>query len=259
MSDDLAIQLQGIRKVFKKSSRLAHGTTLKSELVRFLTGRGGPSAPPKYIEALKHVDLSIKRGQSIGIIGANGSGKSTLLKLITGILTPTEGVVTVNGRISALLELGAGFHPDFTGRENITINGIILGMSAKQIRAATPRIIEFAEIGDFIDEPVRIYSSGMFLRLAFAVAVHVEPDILLIDEILAVGDEYFQHKSSAKLQEFRTGGKTIVIVAHSLETLRTWCEELVWIDTGVVRLRGPPDQVIDAYRAAVAERERAHE
>jgi len=163
--------------------------------------------------------------------------------------------VEVHGRISALLELGAGFHPDFSGRENIFVNGIILGMSRREIRGRLDEIIEFSELGDFIDEPVRTYSSGMYARLAFAVATHVDPEILLIDEILSVGDEHFARKSAAKMEEFRTSGKTILLVTHDLSTLQRRCDQAAWLDAGLLKASGNPATVVAAYRAAVAEAE----
>ncbi|MGQ0506055.1 MAG: ABC transporter ATP-binding protein [Myxococcaceae bacterium] len=250
-----AITLEGVTKHFKKRTIKPQHTTLKSELVRWITGRNKSKNPSMYIEALKGVDLSIPKGRTVGIIGRNGSGKSTLLKLITGIYTPTSGTVKVNGRISALLELGAGFHPEFSGRENIMINGIILAMSAREVRSRVDEIIEFAELGDFIDEPVRAYSSGMFMRLAFAVATHVDPEVLIIDEILAVGDEHFAKRSAAKMNEFKRAGKTIVVVTHDLGTVREWCDTVAWIDGGKARLVGDPALVVDQYREAVAKAE----
>ena len=247
-----AIVVNGVAKSFKKTSRKNEYTTFKSELVRLFKLQRKVIEPSTLITALKHVDLRIPKGSTVGIVGRNGSGKSTLLKLLTGIYTPTSGTIQVNGRVSALLELGAGFHPDFTGRENILINGIILGMSRAEVKARTPDIIEFAELGDFIDEPVRTYSSGMFMRLAFAVATFVDPDILIIDEILSVGDEHFGRKSMAKMNEFRTSGKTIVLVTHSLDTVETWCDSAVWIDGGRVRMFGPSKDVVREYRRAVA-------
>ena len=225
---------------------------MKSELVRLLKFQRRLLEPGTHIEALKGVDLRIPKGKTVGIIGRNGSGKSTLLKLMTGIYSPTRGTIDVKGRISALLELGAGFHPDFTGRENILINGIILGMSRGELKERMPGIIEFAELGDFIDEPVRTYSSGMFMRLAFAVATHVDPDVLIIDEILSVGDEHFTRKSQAKMNEFRRSGKTIVLVTHDLGTVQNWCDAAVWIDGGKVRMYGDAAQVVADYRRAVA-------
>ncbi len=246
-----AFVLQGVVKRFKKRVIRREYTTIKTELVRILTGQRRAFEPWNFIEALKGIDLVVPRGSTIGIIGRNGSGKSTLLKLMTGIYTPTEGKLEANGRISALLDLGAGFHPDFTGRENIMINGVILGMTRAEVKSQMEEIIAFAELGDFIDEQVRTYSSGMFMRLAFAVATHVNPEILIVDEILAVGDEHFQRKSFAKLTEFKAKGKTIVLVTHDLGTVLKWCDLAAWIDGGVIRMFGPPAPIVDAYRAAV--------
>ncbi|MDP2270309.1 MAG: polysaccharide ABC transporter ATP-binding protein [Archangium sp.] len=250
MSTD-AIVLNNVFKSFKKTSKRNESTTMKTELVRLLKFQRRLVEPATHIEALKGIDLRIPQGSTVGIIGRNGSGKSTLLKLMTGIYSPTTGTIDVQGRISALLELGAGFHPDFTGRENILINGIILGMSRAELKERTPGIIEFAELGDFIDEPVRTYSSGMFMRLAFAVATHVDPDVLIVDEILAVGDEHFSRKSQTKMNEFRTSGKTIVLVTHDLATVQNWCSAAVWIDGGRVRMYGHSADVVNEYRRAV--------
>jgi lipopolysaccharide transport system ATP-binding protein len=249
---DAAIVLAGVAKHFRKTRSRREYTTLKTELVRILKRERPPLERVEFIEALKHVDLTVPRGKTVGIIGRNGSGKSTLLKLITGIYGPTSGTVKVNGRISALLDLGAGFHPDFSGRENILINGIILGMTRGQVKARMQEIIDFAELGDFIDEPVRTYSSGMFMRLAFAVATHVDPDVLIIDEILAVGDEHFARKSMKRMKEFKQSGKTIVLVTHDLGTVQSWCDCAAWIDGGRVREVGDPAKVVASYRAAVA-------
>lgn len=249
---EAAIVLDGVTKSFRKTARRREHTTLKTELVRWFTGGKRAADPGQRIEALRGVTLRVPKGSTVGLVGRNGSGKSTLLKVVTGIYTPTSGTLTVRGRISALLELGAGFHPDFTGRENILINGIILGMSRAEVKRRMDDIIEFAELGDFIDERVRTYSSGMFMRLAFAVATHVDPDILIIDEILAVGDEHFQKKSRAKMEEFRRSGKTILVVTHELGTVETWCDTAAWIDGGVIRRLGAPAEVVAEYRAAVA-------
>jgi lipopolysaccharide transport system ATP-binding protein len=249
---DAAIVLKGVAKHFRKQKVRREYTTLKTELVRWLKRQRALRDPGEHIEALKSVDLVIAPGQTVGVIGRNGSGKSTLLKLLTGIYGPTQGTVEVHGRVSALLDLGAGFHPDFTGRENILINGIILGMTRAQIKARMQAIIDFAELGEFIDEPVRTYSSGMFMRLAFSVATNVDPDILIIDEILAVGDEHFQKKSMQRMSEFKKVGRTIVLVTHDLGTVQRWCERAVWIDGGRVRGDGPPERVIAEYRRAVA-------
>ncbi|MBK7865288.1 MAG: ABC transporter ATP-binding protein [Archangiaceae bacterium] len=248
---DAAIVLAGVAKHFRKTKTRREYTTFKTELLRVLKGERTVGEKLEFIEALKHVDLVVPKGKTVGIIGRNGSGKSTLLKLITGIYGPSSGTVKVNGRISALLDLGAGFHPDFSGRENILINGIILGMTRGQVKARMQEIIDFAELGEFIDEPVRTYSSGMFMRLAFAVATHVDPDILIIDEILAVGDEHFGRKSMKRMKDFKQSGKTIVLVTHDLGTVKSWCDHAVWIDGGRVREEGEPGQVVERYRAAV--------
>ncbi len=247
-----AITIKEVVKSFKKSARRKEFTTLKSEFLRLFARKPDVVEPVTTIDALKQINLVIPRGQTVGIIGRNGSGKSTLLKLVTGIYSPTSGTIEVKGRVSALLELGAGFHPDFTGRENIFINGIILGMTHAELERRVEEIIEFAELGDFIDEQVRTYSSGMFMRLAFAVATHVDPDILIIDEILSVGDEHFQRKSQAKMNEFRRSGKTIVLVTHALSTVESWCDAAVWIDGGRVRMYGAPLEVCEEYRRAVS-------
>lgn len=254
-----AITLKQVTKYFKKTTLRREYTTLKSELVRIISGKRKVFEPAMHIQALKGVDATIPKGATVGIIGRNGSGKSTLLKIITGIYRPTGGEVKVNGRISALLELGAGFHPDFTGRENIFINGIILGMSRAELKERVNDIIAFAELGEFIDEPVRTYSSGMFMRLAFAVATHVDPDILIIDEILSVGDEHFARKSMARMNEFKASGRTIVLVTHSLGTVEEWCDLALWVDGGVARMLGPPKEVVAAYRRAVEQAEVTHD
>jgi lipopolysaccharide transport system ATP-binding protein len=246
-----AIVIRDAVKSFRKSTIRREYTTFKSELVRWLRGQRNPGEM-RFIEALRGIDLRIPKGRTVGILGRNGSGKSTLLKLITGIYSPTSGSIQVNGRISALLDLGAGFHPDFSGRENILINGIILGMSRVDVQARMDEIIAFSELGDFIDEPVRTYSSGMYMRLAFSVATHVDPDILIIDEILAVGDEHFGKKSLAKMTEFKKRGKTIVLVTHDLNTVERWCDMAAWIDAGRIRRVGSPAEVAQEYRQAVA-------
>jgi lipopolysaccharide transport system ATP-binding protein len=246
-----AIVIRNVLKTFRKSTIRREHTTLKSELVRWLKRQPRKTPPSATIPALRGIDLTIPRGKTVGLIGRNGSGKSTLLKLITGIYSPTSGSIEVNGRISALLDLGAGFHPDFSGRENILINGIILGMTRAEVKARMDEIIAFSELGDFIDEPVRTYSSGMYMRLAFAVATHVDPEILIVDEILAVGDEHFSRKSRAKMNEFKRAGKTILLVTHDLTTLESWCDSAAWIDAGRIRESGTPAEVIRHYRRAL--------
>jgi lipopolysaccharide transport system ATP-binding protein len=249
-----AIALHQVSKHFQKRTIRREYTTFKSELVRWIRREKQPQRLT-HLTALKDVTLDVPVGKTMGIIGRNGAGKSTLLKLITGIYSPTSGRIDVRGRISALLELGAGFHPDFSGRENILINGIILGMTRAEAQAKTPEIIEFSELGDFIDEPVRTYSSGMYMRLAFSVATHVDPDILIVDEILAVGDAHFSHKSLAKMTEFKRTGKTILLVTHDLATVEEWCDLAAWLDGGSVRALGNPRDVVRQYQAEVARRE----
>lgn len=203
-------------------------------------------------KVLNNINLNIKKGESVALIGTNGSGKSTLLKLMTKIIFPTSGTIETNGKLTSLLELGAGFHPDFTGRENIYFNASIFGLTRKDIENRIDEIIEFSELGEFIDNPVRTYSSGMYMRLAFSVAINVDAEILLIDEILAVGDQHFQEKCFAKLKELRDSGKTIVIVSHSLDTVKKLCRRAVWIYKGEIRLDGDPTYVINQYLKQVA-------
>ena len=207
------------------------------------------------VAALRDVSFAVAHGEAFGVIGANGSGKSTLLKLMAGTAKPTAGTLEVDGRVSALLEIGAGFHPDFTGRENALLNGSILGLSRREMQQQLPSIEAFADIGRFFDAPVKTYSSGMYMRLGFAVAVHLDPDVLLVDEVLAVGDEYFQHKCFAKIEEFRKAKKTIVLVTHDLGAVARLCERALWLDKGVVGGLGPTRDVINAYHLQVGERE----
>lgn len=198
-------------------------------------------------KVLNNINLNIKKGETVALIGTNGSGKSTLLKLMTKIIYPSKGKLITNGKLTSLLELGAGFHPDFTGRENIYFNASIFGLTKEEIEKRVDEIIEFSELGDFIDSPVRTYSSGMYMRLAFSVAINVDADILLIDEILAVGDQHFQDKCFAKLKELKESDKTIVIVTHSLDQVKKLCTRAIWIYEGDVRMDGTPAEVIDEY------------
>lgn len=205
------------------------------------------------INALDHVTFDIHPGKTLGVIGRNGSGKSTLLKLIAGTSRPTSGEVKVNGRVSALLELGAGFHPDFSGRENVFLDGAIMGLSRRTVEERFDEIVAFAEMEEFIDAPAKTYSSGMYMRLAFSVAVSVDPDIILIDEVFAVGDESFQRKCLERIDQFKSDGKTIVFVSHSLDAVRNLCDQAVWLDKGQLRAQGGVDKVTDYYLWAVNE------
>lgn len=204
---------------------------------------------------LRDINFKIGSGEAVGIIGVNGAGKSTLLKIITGTTQPTSGKISVNGRVAALLELGMGFHADFTGRQNVYMAGQLLGLRADEITACMPAIESFAEIGDYIDRPVRTYSSGMQMRLAFSVATAVRPDILIVDEALSVGDAYFQHKSFNKIREFRQQGTTLLIVSHDKSAIQSLCDRAILLERGLVAKDGPPEEVMDFYNALIAERE----
>jgi ABC-type polysaccharide/polyol phosphate transport system ATPase subunit len=227
-----------------KSYRLYHERNqyLKAAVLR------GRRARYEEFWALKGIDLEVPTGSTYGVIGSNGSGKSTLLKCLAGILTPDRGRVQARGRLSALLELGAGFHPELTGRENVFMNGAILGLTRKELTRRFDDIVSFAGLEEFIDTPVKNYSSGMFVRLGFAVAAHVEPEILLIDEVLSVGDESFQRRSAEKIDEFRRDGRTIVFVSHGLSQVEQLCETVAWIDKGDLVMIGSAPEVITAYR-----------
>ncbi len=196
---------------------------------------------------LEHINLTIDKGETVALIGTNGSGKSTLLKLMTKIIYPTHGSLQTNGKLTSLLELGAGFHPDFSGRENIYFNASIFGLTKKEIDQRIQDIIDFSELHDYIDSPVRTYSSGMYMRLAFSIAINVDADILLIDEILAVGDQHFQDKCFEKLTELKNSDKTIVIVSHNLDAIKNLCNRAIWIYNGQIRMDGDPIEVIDEY------------
>lgn len=239
----VAIEVNNVSKKFKiYHSRV---NSLKERLV-FLN-----QLKTENFWALKDVNFTASSGASVGLIGRNGSGKSTLLKLISRIIYPTTGSIKVNGRVSTLLELGAGFHPDFTGLENIFFNASILGFSRKEILSKLDEIISFAELGEFIDNPVRNYSSGMYTRLGFAIAVHVDPDILLIDEVLAVGDLPFQQKCLKKISEFREKEKTIIMVSHSPNNIREHCDTAIWLDHGKLQMIGSATEVTEAYEMSL--------
>ena len=204
-----------------------------------------------YLQALDNISFDIAPGSAVGMIGRNGSGKSTLLKLISGIYLPDSGSVERSGKISALIELGAGFHPDFSGRENVYLGGVVYGLTRKEIDERFDEIVAYAELEDFIDDPVRTYSSGMYMRLGFSLAVHTDPDILLIDEVLAVGDAGFIHRCHDTISDFKRRGKTLVFVTHDLPSVVRWCDDVIWLERGVIRKRGKPRQVIDAYMQGV--------
>ena len=243
-----AIELSNVTKIYRRYSGRQFAT-LKSALLQRSILRD--LNPNETFPALKDVSFTVAKGMTYGVIGRNGSGKSTALKVVAGITKPTSGTVNVRGRISALIELGAGFHPEISGRENVFINGIMLGMTKREIARRFDEIVEFAELQQFIDAPVKTYSSGMYMRLGFAVAIHVDPDVLLVDEVLAVGDEGFTHKCLDKFAEFRRLGKTILLVTHSLGLVERFCDEALWLDEGSVKGQGDPRRVVDAYLAAV--------
>ncbi|HUQ41329.1 MAG TPA: ABC transporter ATP-binding protein [Candidatus Limnocylindrales bacterium] len=242
----LAIRADHVSKTYRV--RRERRRTLKETLLR-------QYAPAKVVDALKDVTFEVEAGETFGVVGANGSGKSTLLKLMAGTSHPTTGTIEVAGRISALLELGAGFHPDFSGRENVYLNASLLGLSRRETDRVLPEIVAFAELGDFFDASVKTYSSGMYMRLAFAVAAHVDPDVLLIDEILAVGDEYFQRKCYAKLNEFRSKKKTICFVSHDLAAVERLCRRGLLLQHGEVRAEGDIHRVLEAYHELVEAQE----
>ena len=237
--NDIAIKVSHMTKNFKLYSDKPN--TLKERIVR------GWKNKTEVRTVLKDINLEIKKGETVALIGVNGSGKSTLLKLMTKIIYPNKGTLKTYGKLTSLLELGAGFHPDFTGRENIYFNAAIFGLTRQEIDARLQSIIDFSELGDFIDSPVRTYSSGMYMRLAFSVAINVDAEILLIDEILAVGDQHFQEKCFAKLEELAKSNMTIVIVSHSLDSISKLCNRAIWINNGEVAKDGPCQEVIDEY------------
>nr|MCS5704521.1 ABC transporter ATP-binding protein [Acidobacteriota bacterium] len=247
------VRVENVDKLYRKVAHAHRFLTLKSAIL------GGDLfkalSPGEVFTALDGVSLDIARGETLGVIGSNGAGKSTLLKIIAGAAKPTTGKVTVNGRISALIELAAGFHPEISGRENVFINGIILGLSRSQVAERFDDIVSFAELQDFIDAPVKTYSSGMYMRLGFSVAIHIDPEVLLIDEVLAVGDEAFVHKCHDKIAEFKRRGKTILLVSHSLDSVRRLCDRVVWMKDGSIEQAGDPPKIIDAYLQWVARKE----
>ncbi len=238
--DNIAIQVTGVEKVYKLYDK-------PSDRIKEALGFGRGRHHTEH-HALKGIDLTIRQGECVGIIGTNGSGKSTILKIITGVLNATRGDVTVNGRISALLELGAGFNMEYNGIENIYLNGTMIGFSEKEIDEKMDAILEFADIGEYVYQPVKTYSSGMFVRLAFAVAINIEPEILIVDEALSVGDVFFQAKCYHKFEEFKEMGKTIVFVSHDLSSISKYCDRVVLLNQGTKLGEGKPKEMIDIYK-----------
>jgi ABC-2 type transport system ATP-binding protein/lipopolysaccharide transport system ATP-binding protein len=249
LSDDTAICLEGISKrYYLRSQRPEDLKTTLLHLPSFLSGDSNRKA----FWALDDVSFAVDRGESIGIVGPNGSGKSTLLKIMADLARPTGGKISVNGRVSALLELGAGFHPQITGRENAILNAVLLGLSRREAEDVLGDIIAFSELGDFIDEPMRTYSSGMYIRLGFSVAVHVQADVLLVDEVLAVGDAEFQQKCFDHIEKLRAKGVTIVLVSHDLGSVTRFCERAILLHHGRVQVEGKSQPVIHEYLSRIA-------
>ena len=241
MNEEYAIRVKNVTKRYKLFEK-------NGDRVRDALGLCGKKKLYKDHFALKDVSFDIRKGETVGIIGVNGAGKSTILKIITGVLNPTEGEVEINGRISALLELGAGFNTDYTGLQNIYLNGTMMGFTKEEVDSRLDAILEFADIGDFINQPVKTYSSGMFVRLAFAVAINIDPEILIVDEALSVGDVFFQNKCFHKFEEFRKAGKTILFVSHDLGSIRKYCDRTVLLDHGVKIEEGETPAVVDAFK-----------
>ena len=245
------IEVQNVWKKYRRPHQQVN--SLKERLVTVLRGQGG------YDEfwALKDASFTVHSGEAVGVVGPNGSGKSTLLGLMARVLKPTRGSIRVEGRICPLLELGTGFHPDLTGRENVFLNASLLGLSHRETARRYDDIVDFAELSEFMDAPVKTYSTGMVIRLGFSVAVHLDPDILLIDEVLGVGDEHFQHKSFGKLLDFKREGRTIFVVSHNLDAVKALCERALWMDRGRIFRDGECQLVVEKYRAAVEAWERS--
>ncbi|MDF2881105.1 MAG: tagH 2 [Clostridiaceae bacterium] len=243
MNNELTIKVENLSKSYKLYDKPID--RLKESLNPF------KKKYHKGFFAVKDLSFEVKQGETIGIIGKNGSGKSTLLKMITGVLTPTSGNILVNGKISALLELGAGFNPEFTGIENIYLNGTIMGYTKEEMDQKKEDIIQFADIGEFINQPVKTYSSGMFVRLAFAVAINVEPEVLIVDEALSVGDVFFQLKCYKKFEEFKKAGKTILLVTHDLGSITRYCDRAIFLSEGCIVAEGDPRDIVDKYKKSI--------
>lgn len=243
MGDELAVEALGISKKYRV--RRHPPTTLKSHLLRDIWRPRRDLIQTRW--ALQDVSFEVARGEAVGVIGRNGSGKSTLLKLLNGTLRPDAGSVRVEGRVAALIELSAGFHPELTGRENVVVTGIMLGMTKRMVRDRMDEIIAFADIGDCLDDPIRTYSSGMVLRLGFSVATTVTPDVMLLDELFAVGDAEFAGRCLARMNEFRRRGNTIIVVSHDLGLIRDWCDRAIWLQDGRISAAGPAGEIVDRY------------
>jgi lipopolysaccharide transport system ATP-binding protein len=249
----VAVRAERLTKLYRRYGRRRSFGSLKSAL---LSGEGfRATSPERSVQALTEVSFTVAAGETVGVVGANGSGKSTLLKLLAGIVRPTSGRVDVAGRLAALLELGAGFHPEISGRDNIEISGLLLGMSKREIAARFAEIVRFAGIEDFLDAPVKTYSSGMAVRLGFSIAAHSDPDVLLVDEVLAVGDESFAHRCLEKFSEFERAGKTLVFVSHDLSLVSARCRRAIWLDRGRFAADGPSADTVALYRERVASEE----
>lgn len=245
-----AVLVESVTKLYRRYGRKRSVGTLKSAL---LSGAGARAlSPDEAVSALRDVSFSVEAGETVGVVGANGSGKSTLLKLLCGIIRPTAGDVRVRGRLAALLELGAGFHPEISGRENIEINGLLLGLTKREIARRFDEIVAFAEIEEFLDAPVKTYSSGMAVRLGFSIAAHSDPEVLLVDEVLAVGDEAFSKRCLEKFAEFERAGKTLLFVSHDLALVAERCRRALWLDRGRLAADGPSGETVALYRESVA-------
>ncbi len=247
MEDSIAIHVDNISKIYKLYNKPTDRLRESLGLTRKTLSKDHP--------ALSHVSFDVHKGETVGIIGVNGSGKSTILKIITGVVTPTEGSVSVDGRISALLELGAGFNMEYTGMENIYLNGAMLGFTDEEIEQQLPQILAFADIGDFINQPVKTYSSGMFVRLAFALAINIDPEILIVDEALSVGDVFFQAKCYHKFEEFKENGKTILFVSHDLSSISKYCDRVIVLNAGRIVDQGKPKEMVDLYKRLLVHQE----
>lgn len=246
----VAVEARHLSKAYRRWGRTRAFGTLKSALLG--RGLGKVLEPSETVQALSDVSFDVARGETFGVIGANGSGKSTLLKLVAGLFKPTAGTLRVDGKVSALIELGAGFHPEISGRENVVINGVMLGLTRKEIERKLPSIVDFSGLAEFIDEPVKTYSSGMYVRLGFAVAVHVDPEVLVVDEVLAVGDEAFARRCLDTIKEFSARGRTIFFVSHSLALVEELCDRVLYLSGGKVAGLGEPREMLAAYRLDVS-------